>query len=86
VKYLKFKTAGCVKLLYQLIICYKFNSTNQLMDLAQAEMTHSLETSALKLLQVIKPESSKIYFHMQVGNTHCTLVFYSLDVGTECDI
>jgi len=56
------------------------------MDPAQAEMTHSLETSALKFLQVIKPESSKMYCHRQVGNTHCTLVVYSLDVGNECDI
>jgi hypothetical protein len=60
VKYLKFKTAGCVKLLYQLITCYNFNSTHRLMDTAQEEMTHSLKTSALKFLQVIKPESSKM--------------------------
>lgn len=60
VKYLKFKTADCVKLLYQLITCYKFNSTHWLMDTAPAEMTQSLKTSALKFLQVIKPESSKM--------------------------
>jgi len=60
VKYLKFKTAGCVKLLYQLITFYKFNSTHWVMDTAQAEMTYSLKTSALIFLQVIKPESSKM--------------------------
>jgi hypothetical protein len=60
VKYLKFKTAGYDKLLYQLITCYKFNSTHRLMDTAQAEMTHSLKASALIFLQVIKPESSKM--------------------------
>jgi hypothetical protein len=30
------------------------------MDTAQAEMTHSLKTSALKFLQVIKPEIKDI--------------------------
>jgi hypothetical protein len=55
---LKFKTADCVKLLYQLIS--KFNSTHRLMDTAQAEMTHSLKTSALTFLEVNKPDSSKM--------------------------
>jgi len=44
VKYLNFKTAGYVKLLYQLITCYQFNSTHRLMDTAQAEITHSLKS------------------------------------------
>jgi hypothetical protein len=44
----KFKTAGCVKLHYQFITCYKFNSTHQLMDIAQAEMTQ-FKNQSLKI-------------------------------------